>query len=844
MASGGSIFISGGTVSTTGGSLAAGIGGGSNGGGGEITISGGTVNATGVRGGAGVGGGYLGSGGNIVISNAAVTAVSGTEAYSDDPYNGGAGIGGGFNGNNGIVAISGGAVVANGGSRGGAGIGGGYNGNGGVVTIGGGNVKAAGGVNASGIGGGSNGTGADVTILNTPSVVAAASNAGWNEYPAKPIGNGSSWTKRDPGTLKDGTGNDLSYFVFDTAPVADVNIRLEGTGSLDREYWTGEEGIFRIFVPYEPGDEYSYVLSKVGYEAVGGSEAFSVSHGIRADMLLDNISPNISEVTPAAVKAGDSITVTCDDYGIYGTVYLVAKGSTAYTSKAQLEAAYIGKLEAASSVSIESTGLAEGHYQVYLVDSAENVSDPEDIAIDYTVPAVASKDITLSDITYSSIRLTWNEADDNFTDAAKLEYVIYKSLANNLDSVESIEANGTVAANEDITGTTGFAVTGLNGRTAYYLNIIVKDQAGNKSCYNSASARTLVEPSEDSDNKKTATPAQTVTAKTDIYIIDLIGASGDTKEVKTGLATLIIPSNMLTAEMLGSAQTAELVIGKADTSKLPAELQAQIGNRPVIELALKLDGKILAWNNPDAPVTVSIPYVPTAEELKNPENITVWYIDGTGKAVAVPNGRYDPVTGRVTFTTTHFSSFAVIYASRSFNDIRGYEWAKKQIEVLAAKGIMNGRTEKQFEPSAGITRAEYIGALVRALGVTAHVEDSFSDVDKDSSYYNEISTAKKLGITNGTGNGYFRPEETISRQDMLVLTERALRSLKRINRAGTVKDLEQYVDKAELADYAVNGIASLVLEGLVEGSGVRLDVRSDATRAEAAVLLYRVYNKK
>jgi hypothetical protein len=34
------------------------------------------------------------------------------------------------------------------------------------------------------------------------------------------------------------------------------------------------------------------------------------------------------------------------------------------------------------------------------------------------------------------------------------------------------------------------------------------------------------------------------------------------------------------------------------------------------------------WNNPSAPVTVSIPYTPTAAELESPESIVVWYIGG------------------------------------------------------------------------------------------------------------------------------------------------------------------------------------------------------------------------
>jgi hypothetical protein len=829
---GGIISISGGIIDVVSNYGGAGIGGGGSGTAGTVIISGGQVTVESTSGyNAGIGGGSGEAGGTIIISGGTVTVT-----VSDS----GAGIGGGYMGEGGSITIIGGVITAVGGNSA-AGIGGGNNGNGGTVTISGGDVRAVGGSNAAGIGGGRNGEGAAVTILNTPSVVAAASNSGGSLYPAKPIGNGSSWAELDPGTLKDSNGSDLSYFVFDTAPVADVKIKIEGAGSLDGEYSTGEEGIFRIFVPYEPEDSYSYIMSKAGYSAVEGSGVFTTSSNINVEMTLDDTKPDISGVTPEVVKAGGNVTVTCTDYGIYGTVYLAAKTETTYTSKAQLEASYIEKLEAAGSVSIESTGLAEGYYQVYLVDSAENVSVPEDIFVDNSKPVAASKDITLSDITYSSIRLTWNEAADNFTDVDNLEYIIYKSLSNNMDSVESIETNGTVAANVNISGSTGYTVAGLNDETTYYLNIIVRDQAGNKTFYNSASAKTLKEPS---GSRRSRTPSPIVASKIDIPVIDLIGASGAMKEVKTELATLIIPSNMLTADMLGNAQTVQILVGKADTSKLSAELQTQIGSRPVIELALKLDGRTLDWSNPDAPVTVSIPYVPTAEELKNPENITVWYIDGAGNAVAVPSGRYNSATGRVTFTTTHFSSYAVVYVEKTFNDLYSYDWAKKQIEILAAKGIMTGRSDNSFVPSAGITRAEYIGALVRILGVTAKADSSFNDVKTGDSYYNEIAIAKKLGITNGTGSNNFKPEAAITRQDMLVLTERALRSLNKLHKTGTMTDLEQFTDKAQLNDYAVGSIASLVAEGLIEGSNGKLNVEADTTRAEAAVFLYRIYNIK
>ena len=159
------ITITGGTVNTTGGENGgAGIGGGFQGNGENITITGGTVNATG--GGAGIGGGNGGDNGNggvgnnITITGGTVTATGGFNA---------AGIGGGINGKGENITIKGGTVNATGGESG-AGIGGGSNnsgggGNGKNITITGGTVNAAGGVTAAGIGGGGNGgSGENITI--------------------------------------------------------------------------------------------------------------------------------------------------------------------------------------------------------------------------------------------------------------------------------------------------------------------------------------------------------------------------------------------------------------------------------------------------------------------------------------------------------------------------------------------------------------------------------------------------------------------------------------------------------------------------------------------------------
>ena len=145
-------------MTATGGSDAAGIGGGRYGSGGTVIITGGTVTATGGSYGAGIGGGSRGSGGTITITGGTVTAKGGGYA---------AGIGGGDGGGSGgTVTITGGTVTAKGGGYA-AGIGGGYYGSGGTVTITGGTVTC------SRIGAESHGTFDAVTISDQATVTNA-----------------------------------------------------------------------------------------------------------------------------------------------------------------------------------------------------------------------------------------------------------------------------------------------------------------------------------------------------------------------------------------------------------------------------------------------------------------------------------------------------------------------------------------------------------------------------------------------------------------------------------------------------------------------------------------------
>ncbi len=341
----------------------------------------------------------------------------------------------------------------------------------------------------------------------------------------------------------------------------------------------------------------------------------------------------------------------------------------------------------------------------------------------------------------------------------------------------------------------------------------------------------VLEKAKSAEEYKLVLPVEALTSKN----------SKEVLKVNTDIGQVEVPSNMLQSDFVKGQSNITLSISRADTSSIPADVKALIGNKPVIELKLTSDNKTVAWNNPNAPVKVSIDYTPTAEEMKDPQHIVVWYIDGAGKIVPVPDAKYDIKTGKVVFTTSHFSTYSVAFVKKTFSDLEKCKWAKNQIEVLASKGIID-TTQKNYNPGENITRGEFIAYLVRALGLTASIDGSFSDVKENHRYYKEIAIAKKLGIAVGYDNK-FNPDKAITRQDLFVLAEKALIISGKLNLKGSTADLAKFSDSSKIASYAKESTANLVSAGIVNGDGKGINPLDSSTKASAAVVIFNLILK-
>ncbi len=122
-------------------------------------------------------------------------------------------------------------------------------------------------------------------------------------------------------------------------------------------------------------------------------------------------------------------------------------------------------------------------------------------------------------------------------------------------------------------------------------------------------------------------------------------------------------------------------------------------------------------------------------------------------------------------------------------------------------------------------------------------KSNFEDVSKNTYYYDAVGIAKALGITTGDGKNNFHPADYITRQEMMTLTNRALEIKGIVDKEIDTSILDTFADKNLISSYATASIARLMDEGLIKGSDNKINPLSNTTRAEAAVFLYRIYNK-
>jgi beta-lactamase superfamily II metal-dependent hydrolase len=159
----------------------------------------------------------------------------------------------------------------------------------------------------------------------------------------------------------------------------------------------------------------------------------------------------------------------------------------------------------------------------------------------------------------------------------------------------------------------------------------------------------------------------------------------------------------------------------------------------------------------------------------------------------VANGRssssYDPLTSVTRAQMASFIARLIDRASGHLPDSGGDHFGddngsthERNINRLAAAGIVGGKATGVYDPSANVTRAQMAAFLTRAYdyraqqhgaAVLAEGEDYFRD-DDASTLQREINKAAAAGFTGGYPNGTYQPAGTVRRDQMANFLARVL----------------------------------------------------------------------
>jgi hypothetical protein len=195
----------------------------------------------------------------------------------------------------------------------------------------------------------------------------------------------------------------------------------------------------------------------------------------------------------------------------------------------------------------------------------------------------------------------------------------------------------------------------------------------------------------------------------------------------------------------------------------------------------------------------------------------------------------------------HFSSYAVLQVDKTFADVQGH-WAQREIEIMAARQIVDGMTETEFAPEASVTRAQFTALLTRALGLDSAkaggVDGSvaFDDVPADAWYRSSVGAAYRVGIVGGVSDREFAPDEPITREQMAVMLLGAYNRLtgKTLADSATTQETK-FADEGAVSAWARESVRLAASLSLMDGSDDgAFHPQQSATRAQAAAVIFRL----
>ena len=150
------------------------------------------------------------------------------------------------------------------------------------------------------------------------------------------------------------------------------------------------------------------------------------------------------------------------------------------------------------------------------------------------------------------------------------------------------------------------------------------------------------------------------------------------------------------------------------------------------------------------------------------------YVQGYPDGTVKPAGNITRAeTAAILFRLMDDTSRNNYYSTKSgFRDVAAGSWYNTYVATLNNAGVITDSSNGYFRPNEAITRAE-LAAMLAKFSETTGAANYFNDVSASYWAANAIAICAKLGWITGYPDGTFRPDKNVTRAELMAMINRA-----------------------------------------------------------------------
>lgn len=162
----------------------------------------------------------------------------------------------------------------------------------------------------------------------------------------------------------------------------------------------------------------------------------------------------------------------------------------------------------------------------------------------------------------------------------------------------------------------------------------------------------------------------------------------------------------------------------------------------------------------------------TAPKLNTSDHFA--YVQGYPNGTVKPAGNITRAeTAAILFRLMDDASRKTYYSTKSgFRDVASGSWYNTYVATLNNAGVITDSSNGYFRPNEAITRAE-LAAMLAKFSETTSAANYFNDVSAKYWAANAIAICAKLGWITGYPDGTFRPDRNVTRAELMAMINRA-----------------------------------------------------------------------